>query len=130
MVPVFGEEGLNEPAAAVQVLQIVVAGRAHERRRCTRRSRQYAYKAHNTRVGDLASAKAVSLAPASGRARLKTELAAVKSHPNGAEESTTTTDQDGKTYVGNGQHRRRHQATATTSSTTTTQLDVHSRPKK
>ena len=67
MVTVFGEEGLNEPAAAVQVLQIVVAARPTSASLYASLA-EYAYKAHNTRVGDLASEKAVSLAPApSGR---------------------------------------------------------------
>ena len=81
MVAVFGEEGLNEPAAAVQVLQIVVAARPTSVSYYAALA-QYAYKAHNTRVGDLASAKAVSLAPAAQRPRLKTELAALKKNPN------------------------------------------------
>ena len=89
MVPVFGEEGLNEPAAAVQVLQIVVADRPTSASLYASLA-AYAYKAHNTRVGDLASAKAVSLAPASGRQRLKAQLAAVKNHPSGSEEQATS----------------------------------------
>ena len=78
----FGEEGLNEPAEAVQVLQIVVAaGRTSAALYAA--LAEYAYKAHNTRVGDLASAKAVSLAPAAQRTRLKTELAEIKKNPTG-----------------------------------------------
>jgi hypothetical protein len=70
MVRIFGEEGLNEPAAAAAVLQIVVASEPQ--------SAAYAYKAKNTRQGDLAAAKAVSLAPAAERSRLKKELAELK----------------------------------------------------
>ena len=56
MVAVFGEEGLNEPAAAVQVLQIVVAARPTSAALYAALA-EYAYKAHNTRVGDLAAAE-------------------------------------------------------------------------
>lgn len=98
MVTVFGEEGLNEPASAVQVLQIVVAARPTSAALYASLA-QYAYKAKNVRVGDLASEKAVSLAPAAQRARLKTELAAAKANPSGGETFTTTTN--GKTYTGN-----------------------------
>jgi hypothetical protein len=93
MVSVFGEEGLNEPAEAVQVLQIVVAARPTSAALYADLA-QYAYKAHNVRVGDLASAKAISLAPAAQRPRLKTELASVKKNPTGQTTSakpTTTT---------------------------------------
>jgi hypothetical protein len=97
MVTVFGEEGLNDPASAVQVLQIVVAARPTSAALYASLA-QYAYKAKNVRVGDLASEKAISLAPVAQRARLKTELAALKSNPSGGETFTTTTN--GKTYTG------------------------------
>lgn len=77
MVRVFGEEGLNEPAAAVQVLQLVVAAEPQSASLFGALA-EYAYKAKNTRQGDLAAAKAVSLAPAAERARLKKELAELK----------------------------------------------------
>jgi hypothetical protein len=77
MVRIFDEEGLNEPAAAVQVLQIVVASEPQSAALFGALA-QYSYKAKNTRQGDLAAAKAVSLAPASERARLKKELAELK----------------------------------------------------
>ncbi len=87
MVTVFGEEGLNEPAAAVQVLQIVVAARPTNSSYFAALA-QYAYKSHNTRVGDLAAQKAINLAPAINRPRLKAELAALKKKPT--ETSTPT----------------------------------------
>jgi hypothetical protein len=108
MVRVFGEEGLNQPAAAVGVLQIVVASRPTSASLYAALA-QYAYKAKNTREGDLASAKAVSLAPATQRARLKTELAAVKKNPSGGQSSGPVITQEangayvattnGKTYT-------------------------------
>jgi hypothetical protein len=57
----------------------------------------YAYKAHNTRIGDLAAAKAVSLAPAAQRQRIKTELAQLRKGGTGGETLTGTTN--GKTYT-------------------------------
>jgi len=59
---------------------------------------EYAYKAHNTREGDLASEKAVALTPASERTRVKNVLAEVKANPSGEKIYTTTTN--GKTYAG------------------------------
>jgi hypothetical protein len=91
MVRVFGEEGLNEPAAAVQVLQIVVASEPQSAALFGALA-EYAYKAKNTRQGDLAAAKAVSLAPSAERARLKKELAELK---KSAAASTTTTTSTG-----------------------------------
>jgi hypothetical protein len=99
MLSVFDEEGLNQPAAAVQVLQIAVAARPTSVSLYAQLA-QYAYKAHNPRVGDLASAKAVSLAPAAERLRLKTELAAAKKNPSGGETAIATTN--GKTYTVKG----------------------------
>jgi hypothetical protein len=97
MATVFGEGGLNQPAQAVQVLQISVAAKPTSAALYGQLA-LYAYKAHNTRVGDLASAKAVALAPAGERARVKKELAEVRTNPSGEKTLTTTTN--GKTYVG------------------------------
>ena len=96
MVAVFDEEGLNQPAQAVQALQLVVTARPNSAALYADLA-EYAYKAHNERVGDLASEKAVSLAPAADQARIKTELAEVKANPSG--EKTYTTKTNGKTYV-------------------------------
>jgi hypothetical protein len=89
MVTVFGEEGLNEPAAAVQVLEIVVAARPTSASLYAALS-EYAYRAHNPREGDLAAAKAISLAPAVQRPRLKAEFAALKKNPNPSSTETAT----------------------------------------
>jgi hypothetical protein len=106
MVVVFGEEGLKQPAAAVQVLQIAVAARPTSASLYAALA-EYAYKAHNTRVGDLASEKAVSLAPAAQRKQLKTELEAIKKNPTGAEGAgsagqTTTATTGGSSVLGTG----------------------------
>jgi hypothetical protein len=90
MVRVFGEEGLNQPAAAVTVLQIVVASEPQSASLFGALA-EYAYKAHNTRQGDLASTKAVSLAPSADRVRLKKELAELKKSSAAATTSSGTT---------------------------------------
>ena len=90
MVRVFGAEGLNEPAKVVQVLQIVVASRPTSAALFAALA-QYAYLAHNVRVGDLAAAKALSLAPVAQRARIKLELTQGKSKALVKETSTTAT---------------------------------------
>jgi hypothetical protein len=92
---IYGEEGLNEPAKAVQALQIVVAARPESAAYYAQLA-EFAYKAKNERIGDLASAKAIALAPSTSRTRLKTELAEVKKFPNGGQTFTTTTN--GKVY--------------------------------
>jgi hypothetical protein len=96
MVSVYGEAGLNEPAQAVQVLQIVVAARPIATYYA--QLAIYSYKSKNDSLGDLAAEKAVSLAPKAQRVRLKKELAEVKTNPSGEKTFTTTTN--GKTYVG------------------------------
>ena len=87
MVRVFGQEGLNEPAEAVRVMQIVVAARPTSAALFAALA-QYAYAAHNTRVGDLAAQKAISLVPAAQRAQLRLELAQIKKNPTGAATSS------------------------------------------
>jgi hypothetical protein len=96
MLRVFGEEGLNRPSEEVQVLQVVVAAKPTNAAYYAQLAR-YAFLAHNTRVGDLASAKAVSLAPAAQRQRLTAELASLRKNPSGGETLTGTTN--GKTYT-------------------------------
>jgi hypothetical protein len=96
MVRVYGVGGLEEPAKAVQVLQIVVTNRPHSAAFYSQLA-EYAYKAKNVQIGDLAAAKAVALAPATERVRVKNELAEVKRNPSGERTFTTTTN--GKTYA-------------------------------
>jgi hypothetical protein len=98
MLRVFGQEGLNDAAAAVQVLQIVVAAEPSSVAYYAQLA-VYAYAAHNPRVGDLAAKKAISLAPPLQRQRLKTELAALKKNPTGTETTTATTSGTGQTIT-------------------------------
>jgi hypothetical protein len=120
MEPVYGEAALNEPAKEVELMQIIVAAKPTVASFYARLA-EYAYKAHNTGVGDLASEKAVSLAPAAQRARVKAELAEVKANPSGEKTYTTTTN--GKTYAGKlnskGQLREAHEVTTPATTVTT-----------
>jgi hypothetical protein len=112
VLQIYGEEGLNRPASAVGVLQIIVAAEPKSAV-YYRFLADYAYKAKNTRIGDLAAAKAVSLAPPEQRTRLKTELASLKK--NGGKESLIATT-NGKTYTVNPAGKGRY--TGTVPSTT------------
>lgn len=120
---IYGEEGLNEPAKAVEALQIVVAARPEDAAYFAALA-EYAYKAHNERVGDLAAEKAVSLAPANERTRIKNELAEVKKYPNGNSGQTYTTTTNGKTYAvkkaANGTYTGTQITTTPKAKTTTT----------
>lgn len=120
MVRVYGEEGLNQPSHAVEVLQLIVAAEPKSASYYSLLA-EYAYKSKNARVGDLASEKAIALAPAEQRKRLKLELAEVKANPSGEKTYTTTTN--GKTYTGklgkNGQLNATEVKTATTPTKTT-----------
>ncbi|MGH2904622.1 MAG: hypothetical protein ACRDK7_13725 [Solirubrobacteraceae bacterium] len=94
MLRVFDEEGLNQPAAEVQVLQIVVANNPQSAAFFGELA-EYAYKAHNERQGDLAAKKAVSLAPASERARLKKQLAELKKSSASSTSTSSSTAASG-----------------------------------
>jgi predicted Zn-dependent protease len=96
MLRVYDAEGLNEPSSAVQVLQQIVAAEPNNAAFYSQLA-VYAYKAKNVSVGDLASEKAVSLAPANDRQRVKKELETLKKNPEG---ETLTTTTNGTTYTG------------------------------
>lgn len=104
VVRVFGEEGLNDPAEAVKVLQIVIATKhgstAQYQATLYAELAEYAYKAGNSNTGDLAAAKAVSLTPAAQQKRLKNELDQVKKHPSGPEYTTTVNGKPVKVKAG------------------------------
>jgi hypothetical protein len=91
---IYSEAGLNEPAKAVQALNYVVEQRPTAAYYA--QLAEFAYKAKNVRLGDLAARKAVSLAPSNERTRVKTELEEVKKYPSGGQIFTTTTN--GKIY--------------------------------
>jgi hypothetical protein len=99
MVRVFGEEGLNEPAEAVAVLQYVIPTKPPSVALYGDLAK-YAYQAKNTSVGDLAATKTLALAPASDRAKVAAELAELKSNPTGNPANRTYTGTtNGKVYT-------------------------------
>jgi len=77
MATVFSPEGLNEPANAVQALQIVIPSKEPSAALYSSLA-QYAYLAHNIRQGDLASTKALALAPKSRRPLMELEFERMK----------------------------------------------------
>lgn len=99
MLRAFGEEGLNQPAAAVQAIQLVIAAKPPTAALYGFLAK-YAYQAKNTRVADLASKKAVSLTPAKDRKQVEGELARLKANPTGnpSKEAFTGTT-NGKVYT-------------------------------
>ena len=96
---------------AKQVLQLILAAEPKSAV-YYRFLAEYAYKAKNTRIGDLAAAKAVSLAPPEQRKRLKTDLAALKKSPGG---ETLTATTNGKTYTVNPAGKGTYTGTAPSS---------------
>lgn len=99
MLRAFGEEGLNQPAEAVQIMQIVIAAKPPSAALYGFLAK-YAYQAKNPRVGDLAAEKTVSLTPAKDKAQIKAELEQLKKNPTGnpANEAYTGTT-NGKVYT-------------------------------
>jgi hypothetical protein len=90
MLAVFSKEGLNEPSAAVEVLQLMIPSRPPDAALYGLLA-EYSYQAKNTREGDLASQKAISLTPPAQRAKVKAELERVKKNPSGSASGETQT---------------------------------------
>jgi hypothetical protein len=90
MVTAFqGPGGLNDPKAAVQALEISISHNPNDAN-LQQRLAVAAYQAHDSRQGDLAAAKAVSLAPAAERAALRKGFAQLKKNPTGTATAPTT----------------------------------------
>jgi hypothetical protein len=99
MLRVFGEEGLNQPAAAVGVMQLVIAAKPPSAALYGRLA-AYAYQAKNVRVGDLASQKTISLTPAAQRSKVEAELERIKKNPTGNPSNETYSGTtNGKAYT-------------------------------
>ncbi|HTQ67308.1 MAG TPA: hypothetical protein VMI13_01320 [Solirubrobacteraceae bacterium] len=90
MVRIFDEEGLNEPASTVDVLQTIVAAEPNNASYYGFLA-AYAYLAHKNALGDLAAHKAVALAPVGQRTHLKVQLAEVKKQANAKKGATGAT---------------------------------------
>jgi hypothetical protein len=100
MVRLYGQEGLNQPASAVSVLQIVVAADPTNAAYFASLA-ENAYRAHNIRVGDLATAKTITLVTPAQRPRVKTELEALKKSVKG-ESTVPSTGATATTSTGTG----------------------------
>jgi hypothetical protein len=111
MLSVFGQEGLNQPAQNVQLLQQVVIPAKPPSAALYGDLAVFAYQANNTRVGDLASKKTLDLTPSGQRSQVKQQLERVKANPSGnpANEKYTSTvggkkynfkTKNGKNFVG------------------------------
>jgi hypothetical protein len=82
MLSVYEETGLNQPSEEVAALQIVIPSKPPSYGLYTALA-QSSYRAHNPGQGDLATGKALSLAPAPQRKQIKTYLEAIKKNPTG-----------------------------------------------
>ncbi len=83
-----GPGALGQPGPATQALQIIAAHSAASQALYTQLA-VYAYQSNNARVGDLAAAKALTLAPKAQRAQLRAEFASVKASPQGTSSAQT-----------------------------------------
>ena len=105
MLRIYGEEGLNQASQEVNLLQVIVSAEPSNASYYSALA-EYAYKAKNPRLGDLAGEKAISLAPVSDRTKLKDELAEVKKDAEKEEKkassSTTSTAASGTISTAEG----------------------------
>ncbi len=90
MLTVYGEEGLNLPHEEVVALNIVIPTKPPSAALYASLA-QASYRANNANQGDLAAKRAVSLAPASERARIKSYLESIKKNPTGGTASSAAT---------------------------------------
>lgn len=90
MLSVYGEEGLNQPSEEVAALQIVIPTKPPSAALYAALA-EASYRAKNVNQGELAAKRAIGLAPASERARMKTILESVKKNPTGGAASSAAT---------------------------------------
>lgn len=114
MVRAFGKEGLNEPAETVAVLQLVIPTQPSNAGLYGRLA-EAAYQSKNVSTGDLASQKAIELAPPSERARVKTYMESLKKNPNGNGVESELVPEKTST----SQHKGAHGTSSTAQGTTT-----------
>jgi hypothetical protein len=100
ILPIYGQEALNQPAAAVQVLQQVVIPAKPPSAALYGNLAAFAYQSKNVRVGDLASKKALALSPTNKRAQVKEQLERIRRNPSGnpENETFTATSKSGQPY--------------------------------
>jgi len=87
---VLGEEGLDDASAAVTALQTITAAEPNNFQPFVELA-EYAYQAGNTRIGDLASERALALVPSAEKAHLQGVLNALKK--NGGHVGSSTAEE-------------------------------------
>jgi len=99
MLRVYSQQGLNQPAENVKVLQQVVIPNKPPSASWYGDLAVFAYQANNPHLGDLASKKTLDLTPAKQRSTVKQELERVKANPSGNPENEKyTSTVNGKKY--------------------------------
>jgi hypothetical protein len=106
IVNIYGETGLDQPAEVVRAIKIVIASKPASATLYSVLA-ENAYKANKISEGDAAASKAVKLAPATERKRVKTYLAELKKNPlshtpakiSQGPNGTYIATQAGKTYT-------------------------------
>ncbi len=125
---IYDEQGLNQPAEAVRTLKVAIAGKPPSAGLYSALA-ESAYKARNISEGDAAASKAVKLAPAAERTRVKKYLEELRKNPLAHVPVTVTklpngkyvATQAGKTVpVAPGPHGTFTSAVGTPKATTTT----------
>lgn len=124
MLRVYGQQGLNQPAENVKVLQQVVIPNKPPSASWYGDLAVFAYQANNPHLGDLASKKTLDLTPAKQRSTVKQELERVKANPSGnPEHEKYTSTVNGKKYnftTKNGKNFTGKPAPTSTTTTSTT----------
>jgi hypothetical protein len=125
---IYDEQGLNQPAEAARTLRVAIAGKPPSAGLYSALA-ESAYKARNISEGDAAASKAVKLAPAAERTRVKKSLEELRKNPLAHVPVTVTklpngtyvATQAGKTVpVAPGPHGTFTSAVSTPKATTTT----------
>jgi hypothetical protein len=106
LVNIYAETGLNQPAEVVRAINIVIPSKPASATLYSVLA-ENAYKAGKISVGDAAAARAVALAPATERKRVKTYLAELRKNPlshtpakiSQGPNGTYIATQAGKTYT-------------------------------
>jgi hypothetical protein len=90
MVQAYSQTALNDPAKAVQAMQIVTAAEDPPSSNLFAQLAQLAYQARDIRTGDLAADRAVELADDNTKKLLRTELKRIKTQATQPAPTTTT----------------------------------------
>lgn len=91
MVQAYSRTALNEPANAVKAMQLVTAAEKPPSTNLYQQLAQLAYLAGDNRTGDLASERAVELAPEADRKALREALKSLKTQAAAQATQATTT---------------------------------------